>query len=451
MPFYRTPSDIDDLAGRPTRTDFLDAWDAWIEKQIRDEIHGLQSPPVQRDGRRDYPVAAPLFFAEADHAADATDLPVTWNAFPLAVERQFDNDPPAGWTYLEQLGSTTKYTPSGAADVTTAYRRQDEYCEWHRYDGGPLGQRIVFTAEGPEYWIQLAAYDFDRVVELYKHFVSPDVKPDQLRLKHDIDFGNWSLKAGSYDPFNVWNTTNGVIHLTNPANTLGAEVNLAARATVLRKDAAGNRIVEARRLISASGFGDANRSSDPNIGHGVNLTAVPQGVANPVSITLANPVGLYMDTVAAARITDKDDQPLAGWFTFQRGKAGRGLMGVLKAPQGDNRTLDDVYVGGKKLESGAQVAHLIQMVIYAATASLNAPMSALNPPFFRSCVPGGTDVTDLSTVNVLDGFSAASSCQVQGKALHPPRDLIEAFPDLEKPAGSLLAFTASRQRMTRNA
>ena len=158
-----------------------------------------------------------------------------------------------------------------------------------------------------------------------------------------------------------------------------------------------------------------------------------------------------MDTVATARITDKDDQPLVGWFTFRRGKAGRGLMGVLKAPQGENRTLDDVYVSGKKLESGAQVAHLIQMVIYAATASLNAPTPALNPPFFRSCVPGGTDVTGLATVNVLDGFSAASSCQVQGQALHPPGDLIEAFPDLEKPANSPLALTASRGRMTRSA
>jgi hypothetical protein len=448
--FYRTPADIDDLKGRPHHDKFVAAWGAWIEKQIRDEIANIKSPPPQEDGSHDVGVPHPLFFAEADHPADATDLAVTWNAFPLFVTRQFKNDPEASWRFLDQLGTTTIYTPDGAADVETSYRPQDEYCEWHRYDDGPLGQRIVFTAEGPEYWIQLAAFDFDHVVDLYRTYVSPDVQPDDLRLKHDINFGEWVLRAGHYDPFNVWNTSKGVMHLTHRANTLGAEVNLAARATVLRRDAFGKRITEARRLISASGYGDANRSSDPSIGHGVNLTAVPDGAAAPLSITLANPVGLYMQSVAEGRITDANDQPLVGWFTFVRGKQGRGLMAVLKPPAGDNRTLDDVYVDGKKLQSGAQVAHCIQMVIYAATAQLNTPMPSLIPPFYRSCVPNGTDVSDLTSVNLLDGFSAAASCQVQGKRLQHPLDLIEAFPDLEQAPGSPLAVSGSRLRMTRN-
>ena len=61
------------------------------------------------------------------------------------------------------------------------------------------------------------------------------------------------------------------MHLTQRANTLGAEINLAARATVLRRDHAGNRITDARRLISSSAFGSPDRSSDPNISQGVNL------------------------------------------------------------------------------------------------------------------------------------------------------------------------------------
>jgi hypothetical protein len=447
---YKTPGNTDDLHGRPDRGKFLDAWSTWIAKQIRGQIQALKAPPADNDGRRDFPVPSPLFFCEADHAADSTDLPVTWNAFPLSIARRYDNDPETAWKYLDQLGSTTRYTPSEAADVTTAYRRQDEYCEWHRYDQGPRGPRMVFTAEGPEYWIQLAAYDFDQVVNLYHDLVSTAVQPDELKLKHDIDFGGWHLKAGSYDPFNIWNTEKGVIHLTHPANTLGAEVNLAARATVLRHDASSHRIVESRRLISASGYGDVNRSSDPAIGFGVNITAVPEGQTKPLSITLANPVGLYMDSIAESQLTDKNDQPLVGWFTFVRGVKGRGLMAVLEPPKDDARTLDDVYVSGKKLVSGAQIASLIQMVIYAATAKLNAPMSPVHPPFYRSCVPEGTDVGDLSKVNLLGGFSADQSCKIQGSKLTNPLALAEAYPDLDQPAGSPLLLSLNRAPMTRN-
>ena len=451
MFLYQTPGNIDDLEKRPTRSKFLDAWDAWIAKQIRNEILSLKSPPTDPDdGRRDFPVPSPLFFCEADHGADSTNLPVTWNAFPLRVAREYDNDPAAAWKYLDQLDTTTRYTPRGAAKVTTAYRRQDEYCEWRRDENGPRGPRMVFTAEGPEYWIHLAAYDFPRVVELYQNLVSTAVQPDELKLKHDIVFGGWHLKTGDYDPFNIWNTQKGVIHLTHPANTLGAEVNLAARATVLRHDASGHRIVESRRLISASGYGDVNRSSDPAIGFGVNITAVPEGETKPLSITLANPVGLYMDSIAESQLTDKDDQPLVGWFTFVRGAEGRGLMAVLESPKGDARTLNDVYVAGKKLESGAQVASLIQMVIYAATAKLNAPMSPIHPPFYRSCVPEGTDVSDLSKVNLFGGFSSEQSCKIQGNSLQKPVALSEAYPDLDQSTGSPLMLTSNVTTMTRH-
>lgn len=444
---YSPPSNLDDLKGRPTRTNFLNDWHAWIESQIRDEICSLINPPRNRQGRRDFPVRYPLFFCEVDDPADATDLPITWNAFPLSVARRFGNQLDDALSYLDTLEVTTDFTPRDAAqDVTTKYRRHDEYCEWHYYKDGPLGPRIVFTAEGPEYWIQLANHDFERVVELYQTWVSPEVQREDLELDQDIVFGQWRLRKGDYNPFNIWNTEKGIMHLTQPANTLGAEINLAARATVLRKAEDDERIVDARRLIASSGFGSINRSSDPNIGFGVNITAVPTHAADPLSITLANPVGLYMDRVEQGKVTDANDIPLAGWFDFKRGSAGRGLMAVLQPPEGDTRTLEDVFIEGERLKSGGQVARFIQMVLYGATAQLGAPQQPLHPPFYRACVRQGTDTSDLSKTNLLAGFSAEQTCEAQGNTLQPPIALDDAYPDLFTPSSVSTAVTSAGLR-----
>ncbi|MTH66301.1 hypothetical protein [Paracoccus shanxieyensis] len=422
---YLPPGNLDDLVGRPSRQGFLDHWNRWVENQIRDEIRNLTNPKgLDR-------VPKPLFFTEADSPAQSSELPVTWNGYPLAISRQTAQDPPAGWAWLDELGSTDIYTPDGSNVVTTQFRRHDEYCEWRWDENGPRGSRIIFTAEGPEYWILLAEHDIDRVVSLYQELVSSDVRKGDLLLEVDLQYTtDWLLPAGTYNPFNKWNTKDGIIHLTHPANTLGAEINLAARATVLRRDARGARITESRRLIASSGYGSVNRSSDPNIGYGVNITAVPVNAKNALSITLANPVGLYMDEVAETRITDGNDQPLAGWFRFVRGTKGRGLMAVLEPPEGDPRTLSDVFVEGEPLRSGGQIAGLIQMVIYAATAALGMPMSPLQPPVYRACVAKGTDLSDLSKVNINPGWRPDQTCRQQGAAETPPIALDDAYPEL---------------------
>ena len=442
---YKPPGDLDDLHQRPSREAFLEFWHKWIENNIRNEIAALQG-----GGRGDYAVPSPLFFSEADTPAQSGALPVTWNAYPLAVDRQTEQNPTEGWRYLDTLRSTTEHSTT-SAEVTTRFRPQDEYCEWHWYDGER--PRIAFTAEGPEYWIALASQDMDRVVELYRELVSPEVRLEELLLPQPIVFGEWELPAGFYNPFNVWNTKKGVVHLTHGANTLGAEINLAARATILRRDAAGRRITESRRLIASSGYGSVNRSSDPNIGYGVNITAVPEGATKPLSITLANPVGLYMDEVAANRITDDQDRPLSGWFKFVRGKKGYGLHAEFSPPPGDTRALADVLVDGEPLQSGAQIARLIQMVVYAATADLGAPMSPLHPPVFRACVPAGTDLSNLAKVNLSAGWNPDRTCMVQGADESPPINQADAYPELfALPAAGGAAPTRRRNfSSTRNA
>lgn len=127
---------------------------------------------------------------------------------------------------------------------------------------------------------------------------------------------------------------------------VGAAINLAARATIPRRDVNGARVTDIRRFACGSNLGDPNRSSDPNIGFGVNLTAFPATAGSAVQpITLANPVGLYIDEVANV-ITDENDNPLPGWFTIVRGVTGRGLMAVLEPPQGATFGLEKVHILG---------------------------------------------------------------------------------------------------------
>ena len=76
--------------------------------------------------------------------------------------------------------------------------------------------------------------------------------------------------GGEYKRDNKWNstTTSGTIaHLIQGANTLSAEVDIAAQGTVIRKrdDATGTIITDKIELINCSGYGQPKRNSDPTV------------------------------------------------------------------------------------------------------------------------------------------------------------------------------------------
>jgi hypothetical protein len=191
------------------------------------------------------------------------------------------------------------------------------------------------------------------------------------------------------------------MHLTHPANTLGAEIDLAAKATVLRRDAAGNRITDVRQLACCSNFGDPNRSSDPNIGNAVNVSCVTPDGRTIQDVTLANPVALYIDSLQDGAITGPNDEPLDDWFTIVRGVQGRGLMAVLAPPAGAAFGLEKVKVKGIGLAYGGQVAEAIQMVLYAKVRAHAAGGNAV-PAYDCTngcCAPAGTDPANYTNTN----------------------------------------------------
>jgi hypothetical protein len=85
-----------------------------------------------------------------------------------------------------------------------------------------------------------------------------------------------------------------LIHLSHRANSLGAQVNLAAIASALRNDANDRDVRgdDVARLCCCAGFGDPNRNSDPTIGAAANALAAAgraHTLTNPASTSAASP------------------------------------------------------------------------------------------------------------------------------------------------------------------
>src|SRR5262249_14725124 len=154
------------------------------------------------------------------------DIP--WNGFP----KRFLSTGP---------GVPTRYKDAEPAIAAGQNRPQDEYLEWHvtRNAAGNIVS-VQFTCEGYDYYEFLGANAPDTLVALYQKFISPAVQKADL------------FSGGKYNRLNRWNTKDGAMHLTHPANNLFAEVFLAASATVRRRNAAGVEITASIPLINCA-------------------------------------------------------------------------------------------------------------------------------------------------------------------------------------------------------
>jgi len=269
---------------------------------------------------------------------------ITWNGFP----RKFLGAGP---------GAPPNFAAAEAPVVPGQAREQDEYLEWHvtRNPAGKIAS-VQFTCEGYDYYEFLGTEAPDVLVALYQKFIDPAVKKADL------------FSGGKYQRLNKWNTRDGAMHLTQSANALSAEVFLAADATVRRKNAAGAEVTSAIPLTICARFGDEDRNSDPTIGAGVNSFARQNRM-----ITLADPVGLYIDQLDESGFRLPDGKPTTGWFTVQRGSAGHPLRAVFAPPAGSVFTVSDVKIGGTAVTFGGQIAQHITMKL-TGVASIATPV-----------------------------------------------------------------------------
>lgn len=414
MDRFNPPGFLEDFARRPDSAEARAlAWSAVIASWMDNTARSYGTPEVPS-----------LFFnpLKDETPGEPASEEIAWDAFPRFLTRWFqDDDEPdeKRWLAAETLrplhvnGRALRRVDEQGflrEELELFYRQQDEYCEWHadRDEDGRI-TRICFASEAPEYWEFLAegtrpffaaddprsgliAGDLELVAELYREHVSPEVTAEDLVWPHDVayfesstdpatgqPFG-WSFYArkGSYNPFNKWTTTDGIMHLTHPANTLRGEFRVGGGASVRRRDGNGQPVVDPERLVCCSGFGDPNRSSDPNIGAAVN------GFARAgLSVSLADPVGLYMSELTLDGFSGPAGEELTAAWQVDRGSREdrRILRARFQVPAGLGFTADQVLLDGDGIRFGGQVADRIQMVLTGIAKQL-----VTDPVALRDCI-----------------------------------------------------------------
>jgi hypothetical protein len=193
-----------------------------------------------------------------------------------------------------------------------------------------------------------------------------------------------------YNPLNKWNrgtqtlpASGGAMHLTSSPNTLGAEYDLAAAATIPRVDGNGQPITSPQPLICCAKYGRPGRHSDPTIGVSVNAT-VNDGSGNRILATLTNPPGLYMQTpdwtLFSSNVIPNPQQFAASCWTVVRGELAdpskpgdidRILHATFTVPQGTKAS--DLLVNGQPLTFGSQVTAAITMKLSATAFQTPGP------------------------------------------------------------------------------
>jgi hypothetical protein len=273
----------------------------------------------------------PQFFdpTQTDPGPGAMVPAITWTAFPA--------------TLLES--ATSEQGRWTAADASRGV--QDEYCEWavERDPDGVL-TRVTFTTEVPEYFEHLAERDPDRLVDLYSELVGQSVKLEEL------------VVGGQFQKRNVHNssTTGRPAHLQQRSNTLVAAVVLAATATVLRKDAAGEPVTSAMALVRCGNLGEPRRNSDPQIAAAVNDAA-----ATGAEISLQDPLGLYIDRLLVGGMQTPDGADPATFWTIERGTPEHTLRASYSVPRDRGYRVGDITADGRPLRFGAQLADRVSI------------------------------------------------------------------------------------------
>jgi hypothetical protein len=269
--------------------------------------------------------------AKKDTAADVQTAEVSWTAFPRKVAVDSASDQ-ARWQAAD-----------GSRNV------QDEYCEWSitRDRTTKKISRVTFTSEGPEYWKFLAQVNPTKMLNLYRQFIDPQVKKEDLFVN------------GQYRPANKWNnsTKNGAMHLIQGANTLGAEINIAVRSTIVRK-IKGTVLTGEQDLINCSQYGDPERNSDPHIGAQINELA-----RQKADICVANPVALYIRDLDTTGWDAPDGSDPKQFWNIVRGDAAHALRAVFEVPAARGFTVGDISINGQTIDFGAQIADFITIKV----------------------------------------------------------------------------------------
>ena len=331
--------------------------------------------------------------ARFDPGGSLVEQPILWNAFPKELLQQYGRE--AALRYADRLVPISQYGTStdwqGPILDHTLYRPLTEYCEWHvtRDPDTNAILKVAFSSEPPEFWqalfgdlIQISDKvsvqfpdDRDHVLAMYRELISPAVQMEDLICQETIqsaDGKNVLALKGQSNPWNKWNTTHGIMHLNAPPNSISAEIQLAADATVLRRNRKGLAMANPGALICCAAYGGPDRNSDPTIGSTVNALARLGAM-----VTLVNPVGLYMDHIDLTGWSAPDGQAVEECVRVVRGGPGMIERLEVSVPAARGFTVSDLRIGGEPIAHGGQIAECITVKLTGSATQIG---SAHNEP-----------------------------------------------------------------------
>jgi hypothetical protein len=327
---FDPPANVQDLKTDQQRQ----GWSDLIERYFDESIAAVENA---------FPGVTCQFYnpRTTDTDSPSAEKLIEWPGFPKILQDRFPDDRRRAWETAEATpGARKKY--------------QDEYLEWNVVRKAGKITRVSFTCEGPEYWDFLAQTDPGTLLELYRGLVDP-ARKEQVKLS-DL------VTGGSYNPGNKWNTRYGAVHLTQPNNTLGAEIKIAADATVLWRHT-GQPVTDTAQLICCGRFGDGGRASDPKIGADVNTLA-----RAGYSITLRNPVALYITGYSHQGWKKPNGKAVGNYWKVVRGTPAPGtnkpaqvLHLVYEVPPGEGFVVGDITINGRPIEFGGQIAEFVRV------------------------------------------------------------------------------------------
>ncbi|MEB3123525.1 MAG: hypothetical protein VKL41_20165 [Snowella sp.] len=394
LPKFNTPAGIKDFADQPDKQAQLDAlWNQSLNEFTQQSIQGGDAP---LDNDRAF-YFNPL---TTDLTGVVTPPPVAWTAFPNLILLTFPNASKAELLrYADDEPPKVNGKPYGELYGGTGPRGwQDEYCEWSitRRPSDNKITKVAFTCENREYWNALWLIDPNRVLELYRELVSPNVQLSDLQGDTDPNTG-----LPSYNRLNKWNnnTTMGPVHLNSRPNSLSAEIYLAAAATIVR-ECNGQVVTNQSQLIECSEYGTPGRNSDPFIGGTVNSIIRPGGV----KVTLKDPVGLYIQEPAFDQTWQLPAQAPVDARPSDYWKIVRGhrrtdpnepdfiLHAVYEVPEDQGFCVGDITIDGVPILFGSQITQKFQIALAAigipTTEPAQTPRPCINPD---ACPPAITE------------------------------------------------------------
>ncbi|KAL8724855.1 MAG: hypothetical protein Q9166_007709 [cf. Caloplaca sp. 2 TL-2023] len=352
------PGDLSDLTPENRKAWSDDFVSYWMDNEIAGKEQGRE--PLSQ------------FFNGCKTPFDQSQKPatITWTAFPKQISLQTSGRVPERWKLADSSRNV-----------------QDEYLEWSVFRDPPDTGNIIsvtYTCEAHQPSTLIDLYR-DLNSDFKQYFKSDHSDFFIVDRKDPDDTSKWQ-----YDKTNIWNsttTTGTIAHLAQINNTLGAEIDIAAQATVIRKNSSGAVITDEDELIRCSLYGNPDRNSDPRIGSIINGFA-----RGNKAITVAEPVALYMTQFNTSSLkldvygtTTHMELIPKGTFQWQRGDISKsqGLRLKVKIPDGilgqgsknkDRQlTVSDIWDTKSKhyIRYGSQLADYITMGVSAVT--INCP------------------------------------------------------------------------------